>query len=485
MPNTPHEATVPTQLTLVHRVSTSTHTTSSLLLGPLVAFLIWSLPLEIEPSAQSALAIVAFMIVYWVMEPIDHGLTALIGCYLFWALDIAKFSVAFSGFVNTTPWFLFGALMMGEAAARTGLVKRLGFMMMRRVGTSYRQVFLGFLVLSFLLTFFVPSGLGRLVVLGPMAVGILKALSLSQHSNIAKGLFVALTYTCGLFDLTLMAGAASILTRGIVEEQTGIQILWSEWLIAFLPLTLVNIFVSLMVVRWLFPPETNESPRSRHYFRQELQSIGPWTSAEKKTLTWILCAVALWATDFAHHISPAVIGLGAGLVLSLPRIGVLEKKSLNQINFFLIIFAAGALSMGNVLAATNSFEILTDLLAQWLRPLLVNDLSYALTLYLAGFLYHFVVANRQTLLATSLPVLLPTVAAFGFEIVPFALLWTFAGGGALFIYQSGIYVMGYSYGYFQAKDFIKFGALMTLIQGVLLLLIIRIYWPLIGLNWIQ
>jgi di/tricarboxylate transporter len=77
------------------------------------------------------------------------------------------------------------------------------------------------------------------------------------------------------------------------------------------------------------------------------------------------------------------------------------------------------------------------------------------------------------------------VAAFGVEIVPFALLWTFAGRGALFVYQSGIYVMGYSYGYFQVKDFIKVGALMTLIQGVLLLLIIRTYWPLIGLNWIQ
>jgi anion transporter len=485
MPIAPHEATIPTDLALLHRVSSALHAASAPLLGPLVALLIWSVPLGIETAAQKALAIVAFMILYWVMEPIDHGLTALIGCYFFWALKIVKFSVAFSGCASSMPWFLFGALLMGEAAAQTGLVKRLGFMLMGRVGTSYRQVFFGFLVLSFLLTFFIPSGLGRLAILGPMAVGILKAFGLGERSNVAKGLFVILTYTCGLFDLTLMAGAASILTRGIVEQQTGIQILWSQWLIAFLPLTLVNIFISLMVVRWLFPPETKEPPRSRHYFRESLQSIGPWTSAEKKTLTWILCAVALWATDFAHHISPAVIGLGAGLILGLPKIGVLEGKSLKQINFFLIIFAAGALSMGNVLAATHSLGILTDILAQWLRPLLANDLSYALTLYLAGFLYHFVVANRQTLLATSLPVLLPTVAAFGFEVIPFALLWTFAGGGALFVYQSGIYVMGYSYGYFEAKDFMKVGALMTLIQGVLLLLIIRIYWPLVGLNWIQ
>ena len=57
---------------------------------------------------QKTFAIIAFMIIYWLAEPIDHGLTALIGCYLFWALNVVKFSVAFSGFVNATVWFLFG-----------------------------------------------------------------------------------------------------------------------------------------------------------------------------------------------------------------------------------------------------------------------------------------------------------------------------------------------------------------------------------------
>ena len=54
-----------------------------LLLGPVSGCILWMLPLGLEPVQQKAVAIVLFMIIYWIAEPIDHGLTALIGIYLF------------------------------------------------------------------------------------------------------------------------------------------------------------------------------------------------------------------------------------------------------------------------------------------------------------------------------------------------------------------------------------------------------------------
>ena len=69
--------------------------------------------------------------------------------------------------------------------------------------------------------------------------------------------------------------------------------------------------------------------------------------------------------------------------------------------------------------------------------------------------------------------------------IALALLWTFGGGGGLFVYQSGVYVMGYSYGYFETKDPLKLGLILTLVEGILLVLMVRFYWPLIGLNWLR
>src|SRR3954453_20033788 len=80
----------------------------SLLLGPAAACLVWTMPLGLEPVQQKAIAIVVFMVIYWVGESVDHAVTALIGCYLFWALGVTKFSTAFTGFASATPWFLFG-----------------------------------------------------------------------------------------------------------------------------------------------------------------------------------------------------------------------------------------------------------------------------------------------------------------------------------------------------------------------------------------
>jgi di/tricarboxylate transporter len=71
---------------------------TGLLLGPLAAAFIWLIPIGLEPVQQKALAITAFMIVYWIAEPIDHGLTALIGIYLFWALQVVKFPGRFQRF---------------------------------------------------------------------------------------------------------------------------------------------------------------------------------------------------------------------------------------------------------------------------------------------------------------------------------------------------------------------------------------------------
>jgi hypothetical protein len=38
------------------------------------------------------------------------------------------------------------------------------------------------------------------------------------------------------------------------------------------------------------------------------------------------------------------------------------------------------------------------------------------------------------------------------------MIWTFSAGGKLFAYQSGVLIVGYSYGYFAARDLVRMGA---------------------------
>ena len=63
----------------------------------LVPLVIWFAPLDLEPQTKHAFAIVGFMVVAWITQAMDYALAGFIGCFLFWALGIVRFPVAFSG----------------------------------------------------------------------------------------------------------------------------------------------------------------------------------------------------------------------------------------------------------------------------------------------------------------------------------------------------------------------------------------------------
>src|SRR5207244_12207490 len=85
---------------------------------------IWFAPLAIEPRAKHALAITLGVVIAWITQSFDLAIVGLIGCYLYWALGVVKFEVAFYGFSNSTPWFLFGALLFGVMVSKSGVARR-------------------------------------------------------------------------------------------------------------------------------------------------------------------------------------------------------------------------------------------------------------------------------------------------------------------------------------------------------------------------
>ena len=73
------------------------------------------------------------MILAWMTQALDHGVAGILGCFLFWMFGIARFETAFSGFADTSAWFLFGAVCFGVMGSKSGLAKRLAYLIMRVV----------------------------------------------------------------------------------------------------------------------------------------------------------------------------------------------------------------------------------------------------------------------------------------------------------------------------------------------------------------
>jgi solute carrier family 13 (sodium-dependent dicarboxylate transporter), member 2/3/5 len=210
--------------------------------------------------------------------------------------------------------------------------------------------------------------------------------------------------------------------------------------------------------------------------------MGPLTPRERNAALLILAAIALWLTDFIHHISPAVIGIGVGLFAMLPRVEIIEPEEMRRLNYMPVFFVAAAVSMGTVMEATKGIEVLTQQVLAWMQPLLGNIVVTTTVMYWTAFLYHFLLASEISMLGTSIPLVMEVAKNGGFNPLQLGLIWTFAAGGKLFAYQSGVLIVGYSYGYFDARDLLRMGAWLTVIEFVILVLLVPFWWPLIGIS---
>jgi solute carrier family 13 (sodium-dependent dicarboxylate transporter), member 2/3/5 len=448
----------------------------------LVPLAVWFAPLPLEPVTKHGFAIVGFMVIAWITQAMDYALAGLVGCFLFWALGIVKFPVAFSGFANDTAWFLFGALLLGVIATRSGIARRLAYFIMLRIGITYPRILLGLIITDFLLTFIVPSGIARVVIMASIALGLAEAFKAGPGNNLSRGMFLILSYTANIFDKMIIAGAGSITARGLIEKFGGVEVLWSYWFIAFLPCSIITVLAAWWLTLWLYPPENAALEGGYDYLRAQIDKMGPWTASENKAALLMTAALLLWLTDFAHHISPAIIGMGVGLFALLPRVRILDIEDMKRLNYLPVFFVAAAVSMGTVLEATKGLDVLTEYMFAWMAPHMTSIFSTTVVMYWTAFLYHFLLASEISMLGTSIPLVMEFAKSHGMHPLWLGMIWTFAAGGKLFAYQSGVLIVGYSYGYFAARDLLRMGAALTIVEFVVLVLLVPFYWPLIGLE---
>jgi solute carrier family 13 (sodium-dependent dicarboxylate transporter), member 2/3/5 len=440
------------------------------------------LPLGIEPRAHSALAVGIFMILSWMTQVLDHGITGILGCFLFWMFGIGKFETAFSGFADTSAWFLFGAVCFGIMGSKSGLARRLAYLVMRGIGHSYPRLLLGLIVSNFLLTAVVPSGIARVVIMAAIAMGLVEAFGLQKGSNVARGMFIILVYQATIFDKMLIAGASSITARGAIEKYGQVDVLWSQWFLAYLPCDILVMIIAWRLTLWLYPPETATLPGGADFLEQQLREMGRWSSLEIKSAALMLIAIGFWMTDFIHHIPAPMIGLGIGLLAIMPHIGVLDTKDIRTINFLPIFFVAAAVSLSNVLVQTKALDIVTGVLFEWMKPHITGTWTSTMVLYWSAFLYHIVIGNEIAMLSTSLPILMTYAREHGINPLTLGMIWTFGAGPKVFIYESAVLVVGYSYGYFSNRDMLKIGAILSVVTALILFLLVPLYWPLIGIG---
>src|SRR5271157_4174289 len=466
------------------RISSDTKHFLCLLLAVAMGALAYLAPIMGSGVGRKAFAITILVLVMYITEAASLAVISLIGCLLYWVWAGIPLSKSFAGFFNDTPWYVLGVLLLGVAAESTGLARRLAYNIICRMGTSYGKILAGMMVLNFLLTFIMPSASAKTLILCTISIGMLESFGMAKRSNIGRGLVLAMTFQSGLYSVFVIAGAAAILAKGLIESVAKVQVTYGMWLVAFLPIWILTIVASWILIMKMFPPEKRTLEGGEAYCRAELAKMGPISKNELKAVLILGVATLLWVTDQWHHISASKVGLAAGLFACLPVLGPLKKEDFAKANFPIVIFIAGAMCMGTVMADTEILKTLTAVLFKWMTPVLRSaSLTAPVLLYWYNNIFHLFLGNESSMLVATLPALMQFCLKEGFNPLAVGMLWTFATGGKVFLYQMSALALGYSFGCFTAKDLFKLGVALFFVESFLLLVILPWYWPLIGLAW--
>ncbi len=443
---------------------------------------LWTAPIGDSPEARHAAAIAVAAIVWWATEPMPHAWSGLLALALFWLTGSTGLTVVASGFWNSTTGFLLGALLIGGIVTRSGLAERIAFTFAARLGSTYSGLLLAMVATDFFLTFLIPSGIARVAILAAVVHGFAQALGLSRRDPMARGLMIAVTCAASIFDKMVLAGTSSILAAGIIEEIGGERISYGRWFLAYVPCDILTILGCWRLILWLYPSATPVFDGGQAHFRRALGALGPVSVREKRAAVLVLAAIALWLTDFVHEFRPATVALAIGAIGLLPKVGVISLRDLARLPYSTLVFTATALGTSAVLADTGALRMLTSGMVGWMTALITGPASSALVLYWAAFGYHLLLGAQNLLVTATLPPVVSLGQSLGLSPVVVGMIWIFGTAGKIFPYQSGVLMVGYSYGYFDGRDLMKVGILLAILESIILLMLVPFYWPLVGLE---
>lgn len=313
-------------------------------------------PVGMSPEQAQTFAILLVTLALWGTGLVPGYVAS---TFLFAALILTRSASpaeVFSSFSSSAIWLVVTGFVIGAAISHSGLGQRLGALAQPHLSRSYTTLIGGLMLLGMGLGFVMPSSLGRAAVLVPVGMALADALGLKQGTAGRTGVAIIIAIGTNMPSFAILpSNIPNVILSGVAESTFGIHFTYGHYLLLHYPvLGLLKSVVIVLLVLKLFPAQ-----------------IAPIDTAQAKTqgsgrrqaalMVVLLGTLALWSTDQLHGVNAAWIGLGASLLLMIPQLGFVPPPVFrSSVDFSMLLFVAGALTLGTIVNSSGLGEIIAD-----------------------------------------------------------------------------------------------------------------------------
>ena len=226
-----------------------------------------------------------------------------------------KAGQALEGFSNGTIWLIVSAFMFATGFIKTGLGKRIAYLLLSRFGKNTLSVAYVMSAADFIIAPFTPSNTARGGgIIYPIVNSVSLALGCDAKSGKNKRTGAFLMYSAYAAVITsaciFMTGASNnVLANTLTEQAFGQSLSWMSWFeVSIIPGLLLSIVTPYLLYK-IIKPELTETPETLALAKKELGAMGAMTGKEKVLCVIFIACLVLWATGSIHHIDSAIVAL--------------------------------------------------------------------------------------------------------------------------------------------------------------------------------
>jgi di/tricarboxylate transporter/CRP-like cAMP-binding protein len=343
-----------------------------------------------------------------------------------WILTgVATPAEALAGYGTSTWMTAFTILGLGGAIATSGLLFRVGLLLVRRMPTGLVGQAATFLLTGLILTPLLPSSTARAGLALPLALTAAQTQRLEEQRGESALLGLAAYVGSNPLLFAFLNGSTScLLAFGLMPEASRARFDWTTWFLAALPLTAVAALGTLaLMVLLLRPGRVAAGSRSR--LNLQLSLLGRPSARE------IAMSVILLATVLGWNLAP-VVGLSStvvGLLALLAAIvtGCFTRQSLQGLNWDFLVSYGVVIGLAQLAVKVGLDRVAADAVGGALGGVSVSPYLFVPAIGVLCLVVRVFLPQDQALLLMALA-LFPAAPVIGVDpwVIAIAILATFS-----------------------------------------------------------